>query len=252
MSDQRPRVPPTRANAIQWARSAIEREPVFLDTETCGKDPREQVCDIGIVLIDGTVLLNQLVKPADPIPSEASAIHGITNEMVADAPSWPEVQDRVGGILDGRLTVIYNAQYDTAVLRNEGTRIGAQIEIHFNCAMLAYSDFDGTLGKFGTPKWWRLEDACRRFGIEPGVHRALADAEATRQLVLAMAAAEISCRSCGCTDSDCSQCVEAQGHPCHWVELDLCSRCAATATVVETPVQVADRLWQQAFGRPPR
>lgn len=34
-----------------------------------------------------------------------------------------------------------------------------------------------------------------------------------------------TCRECGCTDNDCSQCVEATGQPCHWVEADLCSRC---------------------------
>lgn len=34
-----------------------------------------------------------------------------------------------------------------------------------------------------------------------------------------------TCRSCGCTDADCSGCIEATGHPCHWVEQDLCSRC---------------------------
>lgn len=44
--------------------------------------------------------------------------------------------------------------------------------------------------------WWQLDQAIRR------------------------------CRVCGCTDDDCSQCVASQGHPCHWVEEDLCSRCA--------------------------
>ena len=33
------------------------------------------------------------------------------------------------------------------------------------------------------------------------------------------------CRVCGCTDADCRRCVTDQGHPCHWVEPDLCSRC---------------------------
>jgi ParB/RepB/Spo0J family partition protein len=33
------------------------------------------------------------------------------------------------------------------------------------------------------------------------------------------------CRVCGCTDDDCSQCVEKTGEPCHWVEDDLCSAC---------------------------
>jgi len=34
-----------------------------------------------------------------------------------------------------------------------------------------------------------------------------------------------SCRVCGCTDNNCSQCIEKTGSPCHWVETDLCSAC---------------------------
>ncbi|MEN6421290.1 MAG: hypothetical protein ABFD76_05025 [Smithella sp.] len=33
------------------------------------------------------------------------------------------------------------------------------------------------------------------------------------------------CRVCGCTDDDCSQCIERTGKPCYWVEDDLCSAC---------------------------
>lgn len=40
------------------------------------------------------------------------------------------------------------------------------------------------------------------------------------------------CRVCECTDDDCSQCIEAQGHPCAWVEDDLCSRCAGAGTSI--------------------
>lgn len=40
---------------------------------------------------------------------------------------------------------------------------------------------------------------------------------------------EPTCRVCGCTEDDCSECVEATGEPCHWVEPDLCSRCAGVA-----------------------
>jgi hypothetical protein len=40
---------------------------------------------------------------------------------------------------------------------------------------------------------------------------------------------ERRCRICGCTDSDCRQCIEKTGEPCHWVEPDLCSTCAREA-----------------------
>jgi hypothetical protein len=33
------------------------------------------------------------------------------------------------------------------------------------------------------------------------------------------------CRVCGCTDDDCSGCIERTGKPCYWVEEDLCSAC---------------------------
>lgn len=34
-----------------------------------------------------------------------------------------------------------------------------------------------------------------------------------------------ACRVCGCTDSDCSGCIERTGRRCHWVAWDLCSAC---------------------------
>lgn len=56
--------------------------------------------------------------------------------------------------------------------------------------MLAFSDFDGTPGKYGTPKWWKLPEAAKRLGVAfTETHRALADAIGCRDLVLKMAEA---------------------------------------------------------------
>ena len=41
---------------------------------------------------------------------------------------------------------------------------------------------------------------------------------------------ERKCRVCGCTEVDCSQCIEKTGEPCHWVEEDLCSACQEPIT----------------------
>lgn len=43
------------------------------------------------------------------------------------------------------------------------------------------------------------------------------------------------CRICGCTDNDCHQCIEKTGHPCSWVEWDLCSACVHDAPKKEYP-----------------
>lgn len=41
------------------------------------------------------------------------------------------------------------------------------------------------------------------------------------------------CRVCGCTDDNCTGCIEATGEACHWVEDDLCSRCANEIKLIE-------------------
>lgn len=41
-----------------------------------------------------------------------------------------------------------------------------------------------------------------------------------------------ACRVCGCTDEDCSQCIDETGGPCNWVEADLCSACVVVDALI--------------------
>ena len=86
------------------------RNYVILDTETTGLDRGSEIVQIAIIEgKDGTVLLDTLVKPKYDIPVQASRIHGITAETVANAPTWDVVMPQVRSILEGRDVVIYNA-----------------------------------------------------------------------------------------------------------------------------------------------
>ena len=49
------------------------------------------------------------------------------------------------------------------------------------------------------------------------------------------------CRVCGCTDFNCSQCIDATGKRCHWVEPDLCSRCASVEDVSRRGTETAEK-----------
>ncbi|MEK7256101.1 MAG: hypothetical protein AAB316_15225 [Bacteroidota bacterium] len=51
---------------------------------------------------------------------------------------------------------------------------------------------------------------------------------------------QTACRRCGCTDDDCSQCFEAQGEPCYWIEPELCSRCAAELAALNHTTEPKD------------
>lgn len=187
------KVPVTRISAVRWARAiAADSNAVYLDTETTGLGPDAEIVDIGIVAGDGRVLMDSLVRPLRPIPAEATAVHGITDSMVLDAYTWEQVCPVVADHLSGKTVVIYNAQYDTQILKQVTEATGFPLKLlntRAECAMLAFSDFDGTPGRYpGQRKWHKLDVAAERFGIAPGGHRALADAVTCRSVVLAMAA----------------------------------------------------------------
>jgi len=91
-----------RIQAIQIAKAKITGRPLYLDTETTGLGPTDQVVEIAILDPEGDPLVESLVRPTINIPPDAVAIHGITDEMVREAPSWPALWPTISPILKGR------------------------------------------------------------------------------------------------------------------------------------------------------
>jgi len=103
--------PGARVEAIKIAREWLSRKPVYLDTETTGISPNDGIIEIAVLDHDGTVLIDTLVKPIGRIPTDATAIHGITNEMVKTASQWDTVWPEVEAIFNNRVVGIYNADF---------------------------------------------------------------------------------------------------------------------------------------------
>lgn len=60
------------------------------------------------------------------------------------------------------------------------------------------------------------------------------------------------CRTCGCTDADCSGCIERTGSPCSWVEPDLCSACEERSeAAIAAPVEAATMVGGPALAALP-
>lgn len=105
-----------RAKAVRWARKILEQDNwTILDTETTGLGDAE-VIEIAIIDHLGRPLFNTLIKPTIPIPSDSIAIHGISNEMVYHAPTFPEVFPQIRSVLEGKQVLIYNSSFDIRVL----------------------------------------------------------------------------------------------------------------------------------------
>lgn len=77
----------------------LKKPIIFFDLETTGKDPqKDRIVEISAIKHcpdNGQTSLYYLLNPTIPIPEEASEIHGITNEMVADKPPFCDVAEEV-------------------------------------------------------------------------------------------------------------------------------------------------------------
>ncbi|HGE8503590.1 3'-5' exonuclease [Serratia ureilytica] len=180
----------------QQAQQCLNRNCLVLDTETTGLDGKAEIIEIAVIDAGGKVLLNTLVRPSKPIPADATAIHGITNEMVSDAPTWPEISAKVCALIAGKITVIYNAEYDMRLLMQTDAIWDVQPEFSTDakpqivCAMEEYAEFYGQRNERGGYKWQKLTAAAEQQGviIEGTPHRALSDCLTTLGVIKAMAA----------------------------------------------------------------
>jgi DNA polymerase-3 subunit epsilon len=182
--------PRDRRSAVAWSRDILAGpETVFLDTETTGLGHAAEIVDIAVVSAAGEVLADLLVRPAQRIPYEATRIHGITDADVVNAPTWPEVLDLLRPILLDREIVVYNVGFDRTMVRQCCDRVGTVIpRASWHCAMKAFAAFrqERSRGRPGF-RWHSLPVAAATFGLSPGGHRALSDAEVCRRVVHAMA-----------------------------------------------------------------
>lgn len=147
-------------------------EYLILDTETTGLDHRAEICEIAIINHVGETLLNTRVKPKNAIPADASRIHGITNEMVANAPRWGDMRGLVADCIIGKPLIIYNADYDLRIM-DQSDRMASVPPYTWHkyktlCAMMAASEAIGDWNDYhGNYRWQKLTVAHSWFECPP-------------------------------------------------------------------------------------
>lgn len=174
-------------DAIEWAKKVLATSDwVILDTETTGLYNAEAV-QIGVINHEGQTVLNSLLKPTITIPNDTIAIHGITNEAVTDAPSFPEIYPQIVKALADKKVLIYNADFDICVLEyccKLHNLPLLELSKRSYCVMLWYAQFNGEWSEyFDGYKWQPLLD---------GGHNAIEDCLATLALIQNMAASEVT------------------------------------------------------------
>ncbi len=106
----------------------LDRPVAVVDVETTGLSPRygDRIVEIGLLRVEGgrEVTFESFVNPRRPISAGATAVHGITLEMVATAPRFGELADQVWPLLEGAVLIGHNAPFDWIFLNAERRYLG--------------------------------------------------------------------------------------------------------------------------------
>jgi DNA polymerase-3 subunit epsilon len=165
---------------------------IVLDTETTGLDHRtgDRVIEIGCVEMLGRKLTGQrfhvYLNPERPVDPGAVAVHGLSDEFLADKPKFASVvQDFVDFVRDGQL-VIHNAAFDVGFLNNELALLGRE-KLDQICS--GVTDTLRMARDLRPGRKNSLDALCNEFGIDNSgreYHGALLDAELLAEVYLAM------------------------------------------------------------------
>lgn len=161
----------------------LKKPLAFIDLETTGINlGTDRIVEIAIVkiLTDGTrSIKRKLINPEMPIPKASSDIHGITDEMVKDAPAFKQVAHELKQMLDGCDLAGYNSnRFDIPLLMEEFLR--AQVDFDMKNRKLL--DVQNIFHKMEP----RTLSAAYRFYCNKtleGAHSAEVDATATYEIL---------------------------------------------------------------------
>lgn len=171
---------------------------IILDTETTGMNQGvgavylgHRIIEIGCVEVINRKFtgrhFHEYINPEQAIDEEAIAVHGITNEQVANKPKFAEIAPDFLKFISGAEIVAHNAPFDVSFLDHELSLLKPQgPKIIDTCTVLDSLD----IAKFLHPGQKNNLDAlCKRYHIDNSkreLHGALLDAEILADVYLAM------------------------------------------------------------------
>jgi DNA polymerase-3 subunit epsilon len=153
----------------------------IVDIETTGGSPAtDKITEIAIIIHDGHKITDEfitLINPERNIPYNITALTGITNEMVADAPRFYEVARKIVELTEHKTFIAHNSSFDYSFIRSEFRSLGYKFQREHLCTVKLSRKLIPGL------KSYSLGTLCNELGIEiKNRHRAAGDAMATAKL----------------------------------------------------------------------
>ena len=155
---------------------------IVLDTETTGLDPDDghKIIEIGCIEILNREVTNntfhKYINPNREIDTEASKIHGLTNNVLKDKPLFEEIYSEFREYVSNSPIIIHNAPFDIGFLKKEHATISAGVDFLDNEII----DSLKLARKISPGKKNTLDALCERYAIDNSdrtLHGALLDAK---------------------------------------------------------------------------
>lgn len=157
-----------------------------IDFETANYK-QTSACQIGIVVVKDNIITEEFSSYIKPVPDYflryfTDDIHGINEETVADAPTFPELWEKISGLIENTpLLVAHNAPFDKGVLNTCLNYHDIKADIpDFFCTV------QGSRKELPNLKNHKLSTVCSYYGIPLNHHEALSDARGTAGIALAL------------------------------------------------------------------
>ncbi|MBC6369192.1 exonuclease domain-containing protein [Algoriphagus sp. AK58] len=153
-------------------------EFAIVDIETTGGNPSGGgITEIAVVIHNGQEITQEfqtLINPQQPVPAFITGLTGIDNAMVRNAPTFGEIAEELWDLLEGRVFVAHQVNFDFSFIREAFLKSGKELNSPRLCTVrLARKVFPG-LGSYS------LGRICEQQRIPIlARHRAMGDAKAT-------------------------------------------------------------------------
>lgn len=174
----------TKISEMMWHEVPI----IIFDLETTGFGNQDKIVEFGAILMEGTKVvaeMHHLVNPGFPIPPASSAVHGISDAQVKDAPRWKYVaRECFDFLFQGYPIIAHNFSFDARMLGNQVDPRHWPRDIFTLCTM-QQANKNGHKGRA------KLGDLADHYNLEyESEHTALADAVVTGRLARRFAGAQ--------------------------------------------------------------